>query len=151
MPKNFYNLPSPWNPGLAIPRSVMDEGLQRHAYTTRWAPRGTYDAATNGNQGNYAIPQYILEEGTGRGAFTSAWPPRGYSGPDIIQHWLDRQPVPPPMSGLGADMPPDYPVLGGSQTKGAIKKGQKAFQRFGQRSAKALLRSVAKVPPQHRA
>ena len=35
-----YNLPPPWNSGYALPQNVADEGLERHAYTTAWAPDG---------------------------------------------------------------------------------------------------------------
>ncbi len=92
----FYNLPPPWDPGYAIPKSVLSEGLERHAFVTRMMPRGTYDpevGVPNGNTRGYAIPKYVREEGTGRGTFTTAWTPRGYYGP-AIPHYLNRQPMP---------------------------------------------------------
>ena len=107
--KSFYGLPAPWNPGYAIPRAVMEEGLQRHAYTTAWMPRGTYDRTTGGTAG-YAIPEYVREERTGRGAYTTAWAPRG--GPQI-RHVLNRHPVANivqrALSGLGAILPEYLP------------------------------------------
>ncbi|HZJ67652.1 MAG TPA: hypothetical protein VFD36_29315 [Kofleriaceae bacterium] len=44
MPKQFYNLPSPWNPGYAIPDYVMAEPPARGAMVTQWLPRGTISA-----------------------------------------------------------------------------------------------------------
>jgi len=116
MPKNFYNLPPPWNPGLAIPGNVMDEGLERHAYVTRMLSRGTYDSATQGGgYGGYAIPQYVLNEGTGRGTFTTKWLPRGYYGPNL-PHYLNRQPVANIVLGDVPQMLPGTTFTGITQT-----------------------------------
>lgn len=38
---NFYNLPSAWDPGYAIPAYVMAEPPGRGTFTTAWLPRGT--------------------------------------------------------------------------------------------------------------
>ena len=85
---NFYNLPPPWNPGYAIPPSVEDEGLERHAYVTQMTQRGTFDDPKVGTAG-YAVPKYITDEGYGRGAAVTRWAPRGsYAGPKV-KHWLD--------------------------------------------------------------
>jgi len=89
---NPFNLPPPWNPGHALPQNVQDEGLQRRAFTTQWAQRGTFDNPEVGTAG-YAVPTYITDEKYGRGAAINAWAPRGsYPGGKIV-HWLDRPPV----------------------------------------------------------
>ena len=41
--RNPYRIPPPWNPGYANPQNVDDEGLERRAFTTSWAPRGSFD------------------------------------------------------------------------------------------------------------
>ncbi len=161
MPKNFYNLPPPWNPGYAIPESVMSEGLQRHAYTTKWAPRGTYDNSTDGTAG-YAIPGYVEEEGTGRGTFTTAWLPRGFYGPRI-PHYNNRHPLRPnnvvvqnrPLSGLGATAT-EYGLLSSNTLGPAVPKPppippkSKALQKFGKKASQAVLNKLAKVAPAQR-
>jgi hypothetical protein len=87
---NPFNLPPPWNAGYALPQNVIDEGIERRAFTTEWAPRGSFDDPAVGTAG-YAVPAYIKEEGYGRGAFVTRYAPRGtYYGPKI-PHWLDGQ------------------------------------------------------------
>lgn len=135
MPKNFYNLPPPWNPGYAIPESVMSEGLQRHAYVTKWLPRGTFDNSTDGSAG-YAIPQYVLEEGTGRGTFTTAWAPRGTA--PKVDNFLNRHPFRDPAVKVG---------MGDSA---APTQKSAALARYGQRTARTIVRSLAKVAPAQR-
>jgi hypothetical protein len=86
-----YRLPPPWNPGYALPQNVEDEGLERHAYVTEWAPRGTFDNPKVGD-GGYSLPGYVRAEQYGRGAYVTKWAPRGsYPGPSI-PHWLDAAP-----------------------------------------------------------
>jgi hypothetical protein len=41
---SFYQLPTPWNPGYAIPDYVMAEPPERGTFTTQWLPRGTIPA-----------------------------------------------------------------------------------------------------------
>lgn len=41
---SFYRMPSPWNPGYAIPNYVMAEPPERGTFTTQWMPRGTIPA-----------------------------------------------------------------------------------------------------------
>lgn len=85
-----YNLPPPWSAGYAVPQNVQDEGLERHAYVTAWAPRGSFDNPKVGTAG-YAVPGYIVDEGYGQGAAITRWAPRGsYAGPKV-QHWLNGQ------------------------------------------------------------
>ncbi len=139
MPKNFYNLPSPWNPGYAIPENVMSEGLQRHAYTTKWAPRGTYDNTTDGSAG-YAIPQYVKAEGTGRGTFTTAWLPRGYYGP-AIPHYQNRHPLRP--DNITAQ------ALSGTDPV-AAQRGNAALSKYGQRTARVIMNKLARTPVNRR-
>ncbi len=170
MPKNFYNLPPPWNPGYAIPESVMSEGLQRHAFTTKWAPRGTYDNSTDGTAG-YAIPKYVVAEGTGRGTFTTAWLPRGYYGPDL-PNYLNRHPLPdskvvvqkrPGMGDvaeyniLGSSLPKPQPVPPkairralGDVSPAAVAKGSAALTKYGRRTSSIIMRKLAKVAPGQR-
>lgn len=84
-----FNLPPPWNPGYAYPQNVEDEGLERHAFTTQWAERGSFDNPKVGTAG-YAIPEYVLDEGYGQGTMTTRWAERGsYPGPKV-KHWLDK-------------------------------------------------------------
>jgi hypothetical protein len=40
-PKNYYNLPTSWNPGYEVPVYVMDEPVARGAHVTQQLPRGT--------------------------------------------------------------------------------------------------------------
>jgi len=80
---NPYDLPPPWNPGYAMPDNVVDEGLERRAYTTAWAPRGSFDNPKVGTAG-YAVPQYVKDEGYGVGAMVTRWAQRGtYAGPAV--------------------------------------------------------------------
>ena len=66
---SFYNLPSPWNPGYAIPEYVMAEPPERGTFTTQWLPRGTI---------SQLVPDIIAKPGrrllgrndAGLGAFT---------------------------------------------------------------------------------
>jgi hypothetical protein len=125
----FYNLPPPWDPGLAIPSNVLSEGLERHAYVTRMLPRGTYDNTPGGNPAGYAIPQYVLNEGTGRGTFTTKWLPRGYYGPRL-PHYLNRQPVANIVLGDVAEYTPSLAV--------AITRPTALRSRIGRRQMQAL-------------
>jgi uncharacterized membrane protein len=88
---NPFKLPPPWNPGYALPANAADEGLERHAYVTKWAPRGRFDNPRVGH-GGYAVPGYVLDEGYGEGAMVTKWARRGtYAGPRI-PHWLNAPP-----------------------------------------------------------
>jgi hypothetical protein len=85
-----FNLPAPWDPGFALPDNVLDEGLERRGFVTKWMPRGTYDAPTVGTAG-YAVPSYITEdEPLGQGAIVTAWQRRG-SAPNV-PYALNRRP-----------------------------------------------------------
>lgn len=53
-PSTFYNLPPPWDPKFAIPRSVMAEPPERGVMVTQWLPRGTISEV---------IPDYHLGVG----------------------------------------------------------------------------------------
>lgn len=58
----FYNLPTPWNPGYAIPAYVMAEPPGRGTFTTKWLERGTIDTLLpnvlgNGNGGSLQNPK----------------------------------------------------------------------------------------------
>lgn len=85
-----FNLPPPWDPGFALPDNVRDEGLERHAYITKWMPRGTYDDPKL-PQSRFAVPTYVKDEGYGQGAFTTKWVPRATYWPRV-PHWLNARP-----------------------------------------------------------
>lgn len=88
--RNPYRIPPPWNPGYANPQNVDDEGLERRAFTTSWAPRGSFDNPKVGTAG-YAVPGYVQDERYGQGAFVTRYAPRGtYYGPKV-PHWIDEQ------------------------------------------------------------
>lgn len=148
MAKNFYNLPSAWNPRYAIPDSVLDENLERRAFVTAQTPRGTYDDPSVGN-GGYDVPRYIDDEGYGQGTLTTAWLPRGYYGPKI-PHYLDQafstivsaQPASGnatvlKMETLGDDARP-YAAT--------VTPIDDRFQQFGRRSAAALMTTMDRLP-----
>lgn len=146
MPKNFYNLPPPWNPGYAMPDNVMDEGLERRTFVTGQMPRGTYDNSTDGSAG-YAIPQYVLKEGTGRGTFTTKWLPRGYYGPKL-PHWLDdifSKVIGPKKALPGGGTAMTVATLGdvGGGSRGSLSN---PWNTYGQRSAKIILRKLRTYP-----
>ncbi len=157
MAKNFYNLPPPWNPGYAIPQSVLDEGLSRHTFTTAQLPRGTYDNVKTGTAG-YAVPAYVMKEGTGRGTFTTAWLPRGYYGPKI-PHYLDQQytrvmPDGTPGNGVGQRYTASH--LGawpeGIQGNAPVRYANPdIWGTYGRQAADTIVRHVAAVPPAHQA
>lgn len=88
-----YRLPSAWDPGYAMPKNALDEGLERRAFTTKWTPRGTYDnPAVSKTPGGYAIPKYVQDEAYGQGARVTSWQPSGtYNGPKI-PHYLNQRP-----------------------------------------------------------
>lgn len=153
MPKNFYNLPPSWNPGYAIPPSVMDEGLERRAFVTAELPRGTYDNPRVGN-GGYAVPQYVDEEGYGRGAFTTSWLPRGFTGGNV-PHYLDQQfaRITGQASlgrGKGVVMAMSTPM--GDTTAPYSSSGANlgVFGSFGKRAAAAMIASARRLPPARR-
>lgn len=87
-----YRLPSAWDPGYAMPKNALDEGLERRAFTTKWTPRGTYDnPAVSKTPGGYAIPKYVQDEAYGQGARVTSWQPSGtYNGPKIPQYLNQR-------------------------------------------------------------
>lgn len=88
--RNPFRLPPFWNAGYALPSNVDDEGIERRAFVTAWAPRGSFDDPKVGT-GGYAVPGYVLREGYGQGAFVTKWAPRGtYYGPRI-PHWIDQR------------------------------------------------------------
>lgn len=88
-----YRLPSAWDPGYAMPKNAVDEGLERRAFVTKWAPRGSYDNPQISNTpGGYALPKYVQQEAYGQGATVTSWQPSGtYNGPKIPQ-WLNQRP-----------------------------------------------------------
>lgn len=154
MPKNFYNLPPSWNPGYAIPASVMDEGLERRAFVTNMTPRGTFDNPKVGNAG-YAVPQYVDEEGYGRGTFTTKWLPRGYEGPRV-PHWLDDQfsRIVGQASlgkGKGVVMAMQTPMGDSSAPYSSSGANLGVYGDFGKRAAAAMIANAKRLPPDKRA
>lgn len=147
---NPFDLPPPWNPGYQLPQNVDDEGLERHAYTTAWAPRGSFDDPKVGYAG-YAVPGYVKDEGYGRGAMTTRWAARGtYYGP-TIKHWLDkpsarvvgRKPMPGGATQLKIQM-----MAGVEQAVGGA--GFAPITAYGLDAAKALIDTVKMMPPAER-
>lgn len=70
-----YRLPPPWDPGYAMPKNALDEGLERRAFITKWQPRGSYDNPQLANRTGYAIPGYVQQEMYGQGARVTQWMP----------------------------------------------------------------------------
>lgn len=134
-----YNLPPPWDPGYALPDNVSDEGLERHAYVTKWLPRGTYDAPRVGG-GGYAVPGYVRAEGYGQGTYTTKWIPRGYF--DLpAPHRLNRRPRVVAEGNYSAEVPgPARAVTFGDTDLHPL------FTNYGTRAADILIRSVQGLP-----
>lgn len=87
-----YRLPPPYDPGYAMPKNALNEGLERRAFITKWTPRGTYDNPTFNNSGGYALPAYVQQEPYGQEAKVTDWQPGGtYNGPRV-PHWLNQRP-----------------------------------------------------------
>lgn len=147
--RNPYRLPPPWNPGYALPQNVDDEGLERRAYTTAWAPRGSFDNPKVGTAG-YAVPQYVKDEGYGQGVMVTRWAPRGsYAGP-AVPHWLDKQAAKvvgrKPMPGGATQL--QIQTLAGTEMKAT--GGEAPFTEYGVKSAAALIETVKMMPPDMR-
>jgi hypothetical protein len=147
---NPFNLPPPWNPGYALPQNVDDEGLERHAYTTSWAPRGSFDNPKVGTAG-YAVPGYIKDEGYGAGAMTTRWAPRGkYYGPKVT-HWLDK----PSARVVGRTPMPGGETLLKIQTMAGVEQsvggaGYAPITAYGLDAARAMIDAVKMMPPDER-
>lgn len=128
MAKRFV-IPRPYSTGLAIPANVRAEGLQRGAYVTKWAPRGTYDDSVNPRSptwdSSYAVPQYIRSEGYGQGARVTHWAPPGTYVGSV------KQQVAKAMGDVDAPMPTP-------------------FVRYGQRAARAIILRIQNVAPTER-
>ncbi len=134
-----YNLPPSWDSGFVLPENVIDEGLQRRAFVSKWMPRGTYDDETDGTAG-YDVPQYVLDEGIGQGAFTTEWQPRGtYNGPRI-PHWLNQRPK----------VVKTQALPGGGQVVTVQPLGDAPlpdpFETYGQKAAQGLIARVSGLP-----
>lgn len=151
MAKNFYNLPPAWNPGYAIPRATMDEGLERRAFTTAMLPRGTYDDPAVSNHG-YAVPSYVDDEGYGQGAMITKWLPRGYYGPGLPA-WLDQKftQITGEARASGRGVVLKIATLSGmGDVDPYPSKNLGQFGTYGRRAAAALISSVDKLPPRSR-
>jgi hypothetical protein len=148
------NLPPSWDPGYAQPPNVKAEGIQRRAFVTKWAPRGTYDSSTNPT-GGYAQPPYVMAEGTGQGTFVTDWVPGGsYMGPGI-PHWMNQLPGesqqyvkikpggPAAPSGAPLSIPSGMGALGATATAG---RGVHPYAGYGTRAATVILNNVRKLP-----
>lgn len=141
---NPYRIPPPWNPGYANPQNVDDEGLERRAFTTSWAPRGSFDNPKVGTAG-YAVPGYVRDERYGQGAFVTKWAPRGtYYGPKV-PHWIDEQ---------ASKVVARKPMPGGStqltiRTLAGLEEqtmGASPLTAYSHRSAAALIDTVRMMP-----
>jgi len=134
-----YRLPSPWNPGYAVPDNVQAEGLERRAFVTKQARRGTYDDPTVGT-GGYVVPQYVQSEGYGRGVHTTAWAPSGSTPGVSIPNYLNQRPhtvASSPLPGGGAAV---------TRPTGAVAVPP-AYQAYGRKAASIVLKKLQKVPP----
>src|SRR5277367_5883047 len=173
-----YNIPKAWSPGMALPRYVRDEGLERHAFTSLEDPDGTYDNPDVGT-GGYVVPQYVIKEGYGQGAFVTKWAPRGTYFGRKIPAWLNRpgnqikaiQPgknggttftlqslpnpnIPPGITRLGGgsnySATPTAPALGDVSAAGGSTVIHPAYEQYGQRAAAVILNGVSQVSPKQR-
>lgn len=150
-----WNLPKSWSPGFALPSYVEAEGLERHAFVTQQAPRGTYDnpSLKDFNTG-YAIPQYVQDEGYGHGVYVTKQAPRGtYYGPRI-PHWLDKPPnqiVAERKARGGGTAFTIQPLSGAGATGGLSETPLPAgYQRYGDRTSAVIIAGVKKLPPNRR-
>jgi len=147
---NPFDLPPPWNPGYEVPQNVTDEGIERRAYTTAWAPRGSFDDPKVGYAG-YAVPEYVKEEGYGRGAMTTRWATRGtYFGPKV-PHWIDRRTA----RVVGRKRLPGGATQLKIETMAGVEMGvnrdsSAPITVYGLESAKALIDTVKMMPPADR-
>lgn len=132
---NKFIIPSPWDPGYAIPKNIRKEGLERHAFVTQWTPRGTYDDPDPYDPSwdkSYAVPDYILGEGYGQGARVTDWAPRGsYVGQ-----------VPAPVAKIAAKIATTQKALGDA----AVTTMPPLFQKYGQRAAATILAQIRALP-----
>ncbi len=138
-----YNLPAPWDPGFAMPKNALDEGLERRALVTKQAPRGTYDQPAVGG-GGYAVPEYVMDEGYGQGAFTTSWMRRGSQ--ERVPYPLNQHPharVRP--AGRGVQRV-SFAGLGDIDATALPS----AYRNFGARAAQRVLAHVGALPPPHR-
>lgn len=137
-----YNLPPPWDPGFAMPSNALDEGLERRAFVTRQAPRGTYDDPRVGTAG-YAVPAYVIKEGIGQGAMVTKWAQRGRYDIPVPQSLNARPKV------LGEQRLPG----GGTKVTMDALSGTDlpaSYQRFGARAAAVIMQRVGSLPAQSR-
>lgn len=140
-----FNLPPSWNPGYALPTYAEAEGLERRAFATEWAPRGTYDMPPVGT-GGYAVPRYIKEEGYGQGAHVTKWMPRGEYGPGIPDYLSQPKTALLSAGRDGAARQYSIEVLSGDQPAAAADP----FAAYGRRAAHLLLTQVRRVPAAQR-
>lgn len=143
-----FNLPPPWDPGYALPENVIDEGLERRGFVTKWMPRGTYDAPDVGT-GGYVVPGYVMREGYGQGTFTTKWEPANYYDGPRVPHWLNKRPTVTAdrRTGPGAQRVTFRRAAAlGDDSDG----GHPLFTEFGRRAADQVLARVAMLPPSQR-
>jgi hypothetical protein len=141
-----YNLPPPWQSGYALPKNVRDEGIERRAFITKMAPRGTYDQPAVGT-GGYAVPSYIMDEGYGQGTFTTKWQPSGaYNGPKV-PHWLNQRPQVIAEKRLpgGAKVVTVQPLGADDAPLPAL------YEDYGMKAASIIIDQVSRLPPAQRA
>jgi hypothetical protein len=141
-----YNLPPPWQSGYALPKNVRDEGIERRAFITKMAPRGTYDQPNVGT-GGYAVPSYVMDEGYGQGTFTTKWQPSGaYNGPKV-PNWLNRRPQVIAEKSLpgGAKVVTVQPLGADDAPLPAL------YEDYGAKAAGIIIDQVSRLPPAQRA
>ena len=147
MPPKFYNLPPAYNPGYADPEYIKDEGLRRRAFTTRMAPRGSYDDPKVG-AGGYALPNYIGKEGYGQGAYVTKWAPRGsYAGPRVPSYLDKSAPKPTGERAVGGGAM--QVSFAGTDNVGSIAASN-PYAQFGWKAAGKIVAQIMRLPPAQR-
>lgn len=136
-----YNLPPPWDPGFALPENVKDEGLERRAFVTRQAPRGTYDNPKVGTAG-YSVPAYVLKEGYGQGAMVTKMAPRGRYDIPVPNYLNARSQVLSEQRLPGGGTKVTMAALG--STAGSALPAN--YTRFGQQAASVIMSRVLQLP-----
>ena len=142
------NLPPAWDHGYALPGNVKAEGVQRRAFVTKWAPRGTYGTEFARAAGGYAQPKYVLEEGTGQGTFVTDWVPSAtYMGPGV-PHWMNNQPhdvlSAPDASGA------QYVKVKSAMGDAGPVPSHVPFAAYGNQAAAHIMKTLAPLPPKQR-
>jgi hypothetical protein len=135
-----FNLPPFWSPKYAYTDGVRVEDLQRGTFTTRQQPRGSYDDPWVSSQG-YLVPNYVMQTPYGQGAVVTKWMPRGTA--PYVAHWFQT-----PRAKIVAQT-----KASGDGNNYHIEQGnpsQDPMRKYGRQVADHVIRSIRKLPKQHR-